>query len=140
MIAIKLCIFSLLMFSILLAACNSDGIVVSPSITVGGQEQEIGYIGYVADQSEVDNNEPPSIYQNVEPYTIKPNTIIELNYDEIPKMVLKQWANNKLEKEEELPDFSFTSPGEEGIYIYSIGQRWKFRAASSVVIVLNVKR
>lgn len=76
----------------------------------------------------------------MEPYTIKPNTIIELNYDEIPKMVLKQWANNKLEKEEELPDFSFTSPGEEGIYIYSIGQRWKFRAASSVVIVLNVKR
>ncbi|MEH7386351.1 hypothetical protein V7147_13215 [Bacillus sp. JJ1521] len=113
--------------------------MISPRISIDGKE--IGYIGYVANETDVDKNEIPSVYKDVEVQKVKPNTKIELHYvDEPEKILLKQWTDGEFTSEEELSGYHFLAPNEEGTYTYNISSSWNYKTASSVVIVLVVEK
>ena len=123
----------------MLLGCNSEEIVISPTINIEGKE--IGYIGYVGNETDIEKNEIPSVYKDVEQQKVKPNTKIELDYvDEPQKVFLKQWTNGEFASEEELSNYSFYAPNEEGTYTFNIASRWNYKTASNVVIVLVVEK
>jgi hypothetical protein len=121
---------------ILLTGCN-DNISISPSISANGED--IAYIGYVGSPSET--NGLPDFYTDIEPIVVRPKTKVQVYYEDKPKKVLlKQWNEGKLTREEIVKEYSFITPNEEGVYVYNIGARWNFSTASSVVFVLEVQK
>ncbi|MFT4413664.1 hypothetical protein ACLM5H_07380 [Fredinandcohnia humi] len=76
----------------------------------------------------------------MEPKRIQPGSEIKLRYeDKSKKILLKLWDEDGFFKEEELTNFHFTAPSEEGTYIYNIGVRWNFKSATAAVFVIEVK-
>lgn len=133
---LKLCFLAISLF--LLVGCNSD-IVVSPNITAEGET--ISTVGYSGTSVELEEN-PPGIYEMLDPTVVKPKSEVTITYTDSPKEVLiKSWKNGKLiEDYRVLKEFKIKVPSEEGIYIYNLAARWNFRTASNSVLVIEVKR
>jgi hypothetical protein len=84
----------LFLFSVLLLGCNSKNILVSPKVIIEGEE--VGIIGYVANETDTVKNALPSVYKEVEHQKVKPNTKVEFEYEDEPrKVVLKQWVDSE---------------------------------------------
>ncbi|QOY34678.1 hypothetical protein AWH56_018390 [Anaerobacillus isosaccharinicus] len=134
----SLWLLSLLIITLMLVGCNSD-IIISPNITVEGES--VNYIGYVGSNAGPQGNNPPNIYDDVEVTVVKPSSIVNINYEEMPKNVyLMSWFNGELfEERKKLDELKINVPSDEGIYIYDLSARWNSRTAGSVVFVLEVK-
>lgn len=134
----SLFLVSLLILTLMLVGCNSD-IIISPDITVEGES--VNYIGYVGSNAGPQGNKPPTIYDEVEVTVVKPNSIVNIDYEEMPKSVyLISWFNGEsFEERKELEELKINVPSDEGIYIYDLSARWNSNTAGSVVFVLEVK-
>ncbi|OIJ14256.1 hypothetical protein BKP35_07075 [Anaerobacillus arseniciselenatis] len=112
-------LLSLVLFLVLLVGCNSN-IVISPNITVEGEEIHI--IGYIGSNAEPEGDNPPKVYKMIEPTIVSPNAVVTINYIDPPKRVLlKSWYNGELiEDYRKLKEFKIQVPSEEGLYIFNI--------------------
>ena len=128
----------LLLLGVFLTSCGSKGVVMSPIVFVEGEE--IGIVGYVANETDKEHNDLPSVYKEVEHQKVNPNAKVKLDYEDEPKkVVLKQWRDGVYSTEKALAENSFNAPNEEGIYTYNIATRWNYKTASNTVFVLAVE-
>ncbi|NLP51652.1 hypothetical protein [Bacillus sp. RO1] len=129
----------LLVFLINLIGCNSD-ISVSSDITIDGEN--IDYIGFSGIPiEEIDTNKPPEIYKDLEWMVVKPNEIIKIYYQDMPKRVYLSYWKDEIPQEENvvLRDFELTTPQSEGVYVYKIATKWNSRVAINYLFVIEVK-
>jgi hypothetical protein len=115
--------------------------VVSPEISVDGKR--IDYIGI----TRIIGAKPTDPIAEVESYTawnenvVKPNSKIELLFEDKPKKVfVEKWFNGDLiEKKQKLKELNLTAPSQEGIYIYKLNPRWDFRNRIDIIFTIEVK-
>ncbi|KPB03924.1 hypothetical protein [Bacillus sp. CHD6a] len=129
----------ILVFLINLIGCNSN-ISLSADITINGEYIEyIGYSGIPIE--EIDTNNPPEIYRDLKWMAVKPNEIININYEDMPKKVyLSFWKDENLQVENlVLNHFDLTTPQSDGVYVYKIATNWNSRVAGNYLFVVEVK-
>ncbi|WP_096155362.1 MULTISPECIES: hypothetical protein [Bacillus] len=137
---LSLVAFLLLIFN--MSGCNKD-INISPHVTVNGEDvSTIYHVG--AGELDEDKYAAPRFTEHIEVMEVKPGSLVEVMYIDVPKRVyIHAWLNDELKVKEELKDVSsslqFSAPMQEGTYIYRIASRWNFRTASNTVFVLEVK-
>jgi len=122
-----------------LIGCNSD-IIVSADILVN--ERDVDYIGYSGTGGdELDTTKPPEIYKEIEPMVVKPNELIKINYQDMPKKVYLSYWKDEVPQEENvvLSNFEITTPESEGVYVYKIATKWSSRVARNYLFVVEVK-
>ncbi|WP_404346811.1 hypothetical protein LG311_14095 [Sutcliffiella horikoshii] len=132
-------IFLILIIFINLIGCNSD-ISVSSDITIDGEN--IDYIGFSGIPiEEIDTNKPPEIYKDLDRVVVKPNEIIKINYEDMPKKVyLSYWKDEILQEENVvLSNVELTAPDTDGVYVYKIATKWNSRVARNYLFVVEVK-
>ncbi|TYS57517.1 hypothetical protein FZC74_15900 [Sutcliffiella horikoshii] len=132
-------ILLLLVFLINLIGCNSD-INVSSDITIDGEI--IDYIGFSGIPiEEIDTNNPPEIYKDLERMVVKPNEIININYEDIPKKVYLSYWKDEVPQEENvvLSNYELSTPESDGVYVYKIATKWNSRVAKNYLFVVEVK-
>ncbi|NMH74350.1 hypothetical protein HF078_14760 [Bacillus sp. RO2] len=131
--------FLLLVFLINMIGCNSD-ISVSSDITIDGKNLDyVGFSGIPVE--EIDTNNPPEIYKDLERVVVKPSEIIKINYEDMPKKVyLTYWKDEILQEENVvLRNFELTTPESDGVYVYKIATKWNSRVAINYLLVVEVK-
>lgn len=129
----------ILVFLFILIGCNSD-ISVSSDITIDGEN--IDYIGFSGIPiEEIDTNKPPQDYKDIERMVVKPNELIKINYQDMPKKVYLSYWKDEVPQEENvvLSDFEITTPESEGVYVYKIATKWNSRVARNYLFVDEVK-
>jgi hypothetical protein len=131
--------FLFLVFLINLIGCNSD-ISVSSDITIDGENLDyIGFSGIPIE--EIDTNNPPEIYKDLERVVVKPSEIIKIDYQDMPKKVyLSYWKDEILQEQNVvLRNFELTTPESDGVYVYKIATKWNSRVAINYLFVVEVK-
>ncbi|WP_404428606.1 hypothetical protein [Sutcliffiella horikoshii] len=132
-------ILLVLVIFINLIGCNSD-ISVSSDITIDGKN--IDYISFSGIPiEEIDTNNPPEIYKDLERMVVKPNEIINIIYEDMPnKVYLSYWKDEILQVEHvALSTFELTTPDSVGVYVYKIATKWNSRVAGNYLFVVEVK-
>ncbi|MGD6873629.1 hypothetical protein ACQCU1_15740 [Sutcliffiella horikoshii] len=132
-------ILLLLVFLINLIGCNTD-INISSDITIDGEI--IDYIGFSGIPiEEIDSNKPPQDYKDIERMVVKPNELIKINYQDMPKKVYLSYWKDEIPQEENvvLSDFELTTPESDGVYVYKIATKWNSRVARNYLFVVEVK-
>ncbi|MEA3320689.1 MAG: hypothetical protein U9Q88_11730 [Bacillota bacterium] len=131
--------FLFLVFLINLIGCNSD-ISVSSDITIDGENLDyIGFSGIPIE--EIDTNNPPEIYKDLERVVVKPSEIIKIDYQDMPKKVyLSYWKDEILQEQNVvLRNFELTTPESDGVYVYKIATKWNSQVAINYLFVVEVK-
>lgn len=128
-------IFTIIFF--LLTGCSE----VKMGLDISIDELNINYVGKGGDYS-IDDDKIPSIENFViEPYHVKTNSILTLNfYEKKPSEIyIKSWLDETVYEEKKLDKYEYQLPGQEGLYTYKIFIKWNPTTYSSAFFLVEIK-
>jgi len=148
-------------FALLIAACSKDVSKTDlevednkesfpPSMTgwlhVDGKKYEMEAGGFqwqrkkglITETVQTDHASPNQVAENLPALQLEPNTMMEIEIEENPKIIVYLWNKDGREKEVLLNNNEMVAPTSKGRYIYEVFARWS-NGEVSYTFVLEVK-
>lgn len=148
-------------FALLIAACSKDVSKTDldvednkesfpPSMTgwlhVDGKKYEMEAGGFqwqrkkglITETVQTDHASPNQVAENLPALQLEPNTMMQIEIEENPKIIVYIWNKDGREKEVLLNNNEMVAPTSKGRYIYEVFARWS-NGEVSYTFVLEVK-
>jgi len=148
-------------FALLIAACSKDVSKTDlevednkesfpPSMTgwlhVDGKKYEMEAGGFqwqrkkglITETVQTDHASPNQVAENLPALQLEPNTMMQIEIEENPKIIVYLWNKDGREKEVLLNNNEMVAPTSKGRYIYEVFARWS-KGEVSYTFVLEVK-
>lgn len=148
-------------FALLIAACSKDVSKTAlevednkesfpPSMTgwlhVDGKKYEMEAGGFqwqrkkglITETVQTDHASPNQVAENLPALQLEPNTMMQIEIEENPKIIVYLWNKDGREKEVLLNNNAMVAPTIKGRYIYEVFARWS-NGEVSYTFVLEVK-
>ncbi|UED80613.1 MULTISPECIES: hypothetical protein [unclassified Lysinibacillus] len=148
-------------FALLIAACSKDVSKTDlevednkesfpPSMTgwlhVDGKKYEMEAGGFqwqrkkglITETVQTDHASPNQVAENLPALQLEPNTMMQIEIEENPKIIVYLWNKDGREKEVLLNNNEMVAPTSKGRYIYEVFARWS-NGEVSYTFVLEVK-
>ncbi len=94
--------------------------------------------GLITETVQTDHASPNQVAENLPALQLEPNTMMQIEIEENPKIIVYLWNKDGREKEVLLNNNEMVAPTSKGRYIYEVFARWS-NGEVSYTFVLEVK-